>query len=226
MFANHIFPAGLGNIGVNFVYLRKNKHSNIEAGSVIAVNNVLGLLGHLTLLAIVLFITHPSSLHLHVPHVLRDFILIGLIIVVLAGLISLYSTRIRNKVKKSFNEIKHNILSYSNHRFKLLGAFLCVVSLTTLYALCLGACAKALGLHLNFTQSLIVLTIGVAGATLTPTPGGVIGVEAGLGAALVACGLSAAAAVALVLTYRFVTYWLAILIGLSSFIFAEKEKYI
>jgi uncharacterized membrane protein YbhN (UPF0104 family) len=226
MFANHLFPAGIGNISVNFLYLRKNKHTKIEAGSVIAVNNFIGFIGHIILLTTLLLITHTSPLHIKVPHILRDFVLVGAGIVIVFLLVCLISNSIRKRIRLAAIDARSNILSYKDQPAALFFSLICIMSLTTLYSLCLSSCAKALGIDLTLTQSLIVLTVGVAGSTLTPTPGGVIGVEAGLGAGLIACGISAAPALAIVLTYRFVTYWLAILLGLSSFLLAEKKKYI
>ena len=226
MFANHLFPAGIGNISINFLYLRKNKHTKIEAGSVIAVNNFIGFIGHIILLSALILITHTIPLRVKVPHVLRDFIFVGAALVAIFLFTCLLSVSIREKIKLAAREIKSNILSYKDQPAALVFSLICIMSLTTLYSLCLSSCAKALGINLTLTQSLIVLTVGVAGSTLTPTPGGVIGVEAGLGAGLIACGIAAAPAVAIVLTYRFVTYWLAILLGLGSFLLAEKRKYI
>src|SRR5689334_10316880 len=49
MFANRLLPAGIGNIGVNYAYLRRRKHKTAEAASVVTINNMLGMAGHMLL---------------------------------------------------------------------------------------------------------------------------------------------------------------------------------
>jgi uncharacterized protein (TIRG00374 family) len=75
-------------------------------------------------------------------------------------------------------------------------------------------------------QALLVLTAGVAGGTLTPTPGGLLGVEAGLIAGFAAFGISTADALAAALLYRLLTYWLALVGGFIAFVYAQHAKYL
>jgi undecaprenyl-diphosphatase len=71
----------------------------------------------------------------------------------------------------------------------------------------------------------IIFSIGVLAGTVTPTPGGVVGAEAGLAAALVAYGVPAASAIAIALLYRLVTYWLPMVPGFVVFL-AIRKKYL
>jgi uncharacterized protein (TIRG00374 family) len=61
-------------------------------------------------------------------------------------------------------------------------------------------------------------------STATPTPGGLVGAEAGLFAGFVAYGVSAPMAGAAVLLYRFVTYWLPLLPGVLALFLARRRR--
>ena len=61
---------------------------------------------------------------------------------------------------------------------------------------------------------------------MTPTPGGLGGVEAGLVAGLVAYRVASADALAAVLVYRLVSYWLMLAIGAAAFVIAERRGYL
>ena len=90
----------------------------------------------------------------------------------------------------------------------------------------LYASARAFGVDLSLVQVLVVFTFGLAIATISPTPGGIGGAEAGLVAALTATGVGANQALTIALTYRLLTYWLPILPGLIAFRFAADREYI
>ena len=148
-------------------------------------------------------------------------------IIILAVVIVLkWSKKLRNEIFTVLIGALKNIRGYRTHPLKLGGAIVASIGLTSLYTFCLLACAYAVGVHLSFGQILIVLTIGVIGSTIAPTPGGLIGAEAGLFAGLVAFKVSGAQALAIVLVYRFLTYWLALAFGAVAWAFISRRDYI
>jgi uncharacterized protein (TIRG00374 family) len=100
------------------------------------------------------------------------------------------------------------------------------MTLTACHTFCLYACAHAVGLHLTVVQALVVLTVEVFGATVTPTPGGLGGAEASLVAAVVAFGFAGSLGLAVALLFRLLTYWLALATGGVAFVAAERLRYI
>ena len=60
----------------------------------------------------------------------------------------------------------------------------------------------------------------------TPTPGGLAGVEAGMVAGLLAMQVDEVSAVAAVLAFRFVTFWLPLIPGVFALLYARKKKLI
>jgi uncharacterized protein (TIRG00374 family) len=64
---------------------------------------------------------------------------------------------------------------------------------------------------------LVIYLAAAAAASLSPTPGGLGAIEAALVAGLTRSGTAVTAAVAGVLAYRIVSYWLPIIPGLIAF---------
>jgi len=110
--------------------------------------------------------------------------------------------------------------------FKLLGALLCSMAVTSFYALTLYASVIALGEHLSVLQVFVVFTVGIAAASVTPTPGGIGGAEAGIVAGLASVGISPNIGLSIALVYRFLTYWLPIIPGVIAFRYAMRRNYI
>lgn len=225
MFANRLLPAGIGAISVNYEYLRRNKHTRPEAAAVVAANNTLGFAGHILLVGSVLLAAPApfSGVSLPQMHGTGYWIAFGVIIFVL---VLAWFKKLRRWLWKMVRSTLRNLVSYRNHPLKVVLALACSILLTSLYALCLYACGQAVGVHLTFVQTLIVLTIGVIGGTVAPTPGGLIGAEAGLVAGLIVYGVASADALAITLLYRLLTYWLALLVGGGAFLVAERRNYI
>ena len=86
--------------------------------------------------------------------------------------------------------------------------------------------AKSLGVNISPLAAIVTLSIGTVGAAVTPLPGGVIGAEAALVAALTQFGISTEQALAIAVLYRSVTYWLPILPGYIATQIAFKLKYL
>ncbi|MFI5271393.1 MAG: flippase-like domain-containing protein, partial [Candidatus Saccharimonadales bacterium] len=68
-----------------------------------------------------------------------------------------------------------------------------------------------------------IFTLGISTGTITPTPGGLGGFEAGLFAGFVAFHVPVAPALAIALLYRLISYWLALGIGLLAFIEVQRN---
>jgi uncharacterized protein (TIRG00374 family) len=90
--------------------------------------------------------------------------------------------------------------------------------LTVTYVTIFYYCTEAVGIHLELQQVFLVFTIGMIVGTATPTPGGLVGAEAGLTGGLIAYGVQPDMALAAALLYRFLTYWLPLLPGFITFV--------
>jgi uncharacterized protein (TIRG00374 family) len=82
-----------------------------------------------------------------------------------------------------------------------------------LYALCLGACLHAFGESLPLASLILVNSAASLLNGLSPVPGGLGVVEAGLVAGLTAAGIPADVAVPAALTHRMLTAWITPVFG-------------
>ena len=229
-FANKLLPAGTGAIGTNYDYLRKNGHSKTQAAVVVAANNTTGLVGHVIILLCVLIfsrsLSNPfSHLHLHLTE--KDVIVIAVIAVVIAAaIIIVWLKKARRALFSAVARVIRDLKSYRHHPAKLVGAVICAITMTLLYVLTLHASIESVGVAVPIPDVIIVLTFGIAGGTLIPTPGGLGGAEAGLLAGLVAYNISSGDALVIVLLYRLLTYWLALALGFVAFFVSGQLDYI
>jgi uncharacterized membrane protein YbhN (UPF0104 family) len=224
-FVNRVLPAGLGALSVNFDYLRKRHHKSVEAGSVIAMNNLIGLIGNILLLGSVLLLKPMPIRGISMPHS-RLLYIVAAIVVAVAVAVVVWSRKWRDDLYKTLRGLQRNILNYRAQPGRIVGALVISMSLTLLNTACLAACGRALGVHLTITQLLVIMTAGVAVGTITPTPGGLFGAEAGLFAGLTAYAIPAAPALAVVLLYRLFTYWVPLIFGAPALVFARRSGYL
>jgi len=225
-FTNRLLPLGSGIIALNVDYLIKQKHSAAQAGALVALNNILGFVGMLLLIIAVMLLS-PASL---TGSFTRQIHVSGIWLLIIAGIAFTGLLLLVTIGTKLLRQIKTAVLLVLRHTVKrpgrLLLALVASIAITVGYAGTLYALGLGLNAHLTIAQALFVLTFGVVSASITPTPGGIGGAEVGLIAALLAVGVTSHQAVAVALTYRFITYWLPIIPGLICFQLALRKRYI
>jgi undecaprenyl-diphosphatase len=227
-FASKLAPAGTGGLALNARFLTKNNHTITQATSIAAINNLMGFAGHMSLLLLVILFGASSfseafSIKITLPPFVVG-IIIGAVLLVIGVLV--YVPKLRKKIAKVLKQIRKDFSEYRKNPSKLFGSYFASVLVTLSYTGALYASAHALGATLSPLQILIVFTVGVATASVTPTPGGIGGAEAGLVAALTATGMDSSQALSITLLYRLATYWLPILPGFILFQYSLKKEYV
>lgn len=221
-FANRLLPAGLGGMTLGVQYLRKQKYTTSQAAVVVGMNNLVGGAGHLVLLGATIVLSADASVRsLAVPDVPQ----VGLVVTAILGVLAVtlwFVRTIRQHVRAAVRQVVDQLLSYRNRPWRLMLALGSSMGMTACYAMVLYLSALSLGVELSLVQISVVFTVGVAAATATPTPGGLVGAEAGLAAGMVVYGVEGPAALAVALLYRFLTYWLPLLPGFAVFIAVRK----
>lgn len=224
-FTNRLAPAGAGRLVLGSRYLMKRGNSATTAGALVATNNLLGVIGNLLLVfTAVIFSAGAMSDLLDINSRLNyRQLLIVLAIIIVATVILLTRRGFFGKLKKTVRLM----MSTTFHRpLRLLGALLSSLAVTACYGTMLLFLELAFNVHITIAQTLFVLAFGVISATVTPTPGGIGGAEAGMVAAFVAVGVPAQQGLAVALTYRLIMYWLPILPGFVAFQIALRRNYI
>lgn len=224
LFVNRVMPSGIGLVILNTYYLKKYRHSNTETASVISMSALTSALAFTGIIIIGLVVGQGSDVVAEASFTIPRWIpYVGIAACALLGLIVWQSPQIRNKIKKPFLDIKHQLAGY-RHRPKDVGIAITGNGLATMTSvLTLYACAQSLGTPISITLALITYVLGNTLGGLVPTPGGLGGVEAGLYAGLVLGGVDGAAALSIVLLYRLITYWLALIPGIIFFLWLRKD---
>ncbi|HEX8133962.1 MAG TPA: lysylphosphatidylglycerol synthase domain-containing protein, partial [Actinomycetes bacterium] len=211
-FANRLTPASLGGIGLNVRWLQRSGLDRSTSMAAVAVNTAAGVLVHvLGLLLAVALLGRTSTPTAHVP---RGWpALVGLVAVLAAGGLLLWSPlgrrRLLDPTLQAGRELA-GVLRRPDKAAQLLGGS---AAITLTYALALACCLAAFDAHLPLAGTVAVFLAATAVASISPTPGGLGAMEAALVAGLTAIGAAAGPAVAGVLAFRLLTFWLPILPG-------------
>ncbi len=222
-FANRLLPAGLGGLTLNAAYLRKSGYSLAESLATVATNNILGAIGHILLLVVVVMIGGYDVLYRnwHVPNVEGSWVIaVGL---TLLGVILLLAKNLRQYLYTLGSDVYRSVVGMRQQPWRLACGLSLSIALTIFHVLALHLCMRAVGGDISLLAVFVVFTIGIIAGTATPTPGGLGGVEAGLVGGLVAYGLNASEALAAVLLYRLIAYWLLLLPGFIAFLCIRKR---
>lgn len=220
-FASRALPAGVGSLGVNYLYLRRRGQTKVGAASVVAVNNTVGFIGHACwLIAAILWLPVELS-QLHIPGGIVPVVIIVGVLILSVGLFFWHRTTV---VIRSFLE---QLEQYKRMPWRLAGALGFSIILTGSYIAMLWLSGRATGIgDFEITSAIVALTVGVIAQTATPTPGGLGGAEAGLVAGLTLVGLPVAQAVTVTVLYRVITFWLPLIIGSVAFWWSLRKGYI
>jgi len=210
--ANRLLPSGTGSLTVNSAYLRRRNFTLAEATAISSTNNLLGLFASSLLLVTALLVTPHEATSFHTSTVLR---IVGVVLVIM-GIFGLILLRSNSKsflapLKRFIRDFIGKLAELLKSPVLLLQALLSSLVVALCFATCLWLCLMAVGVNVSGGQALVAVSLGVAVGAVIPTPGGLGGVEAGISAALVAMGVRLDMAVAGVLLYRLVSFWLPIL---------------
>jgi undecaprenyl-diphosphatase len=226
-FANRLLPAGIGALGVDYMYLRKQKCTQPATLAALLLNNVLGTVGHVMLLVGIVLAAPSTFSALDIDFKLRSMtglmVLLGAATVVGALFIM---RRIRTKLVGAVRETWQQLRNYRRKPGRVTTALLFSFGITMAHSMSLWASAQALDLGITISAAIVVLAVGVLLGAVIPSPGGLGGAEAGLVAGLVAFGMPAASAVAVAILYRLASYWLGFAVGAVAFFAITKRNYV
>jgi uncharacterized membrane protein YbhN (UPF0104 family) len=221
---NRLLPAGIGGLGANYLYLTKSKHNKTEAVSIVALNNILGLIGNALLLVVLLITVKANKLSvgkLNIKLVVALGILVGVCLIVLCFL-----PKIRTKIGVAVRAFLFQVASYKKHKFKLFLGLVSQICLTLANVSALIFSLHAVNSHLALSSVILVYSFAISVGSIIPTPGGVGSVDAGLIGALVAYNLPLRQAVAGILVFRLINFWLPLILGIPALVYSRRKAYL
>ena len=227
-FVNRVTPANVGGMALNVRFLQKAGVEPAAAVSGIGLNVLAGGIVHLVLLFVFFAWAGKGSAGFKVPSTSKLLVVIA-VVLALAGVVmatrkgrKLVRTRVVGFVKQSGASIA--LLGRSPSKLVLLFGGSAAVTLAYIGALAASVAAYHGGV--SFAEVGAVYLGSALLAAAAPTPGGLGALEAALVAGFTGVGMESGVAVAVVLSYRLVTYWLPILPGWISFHVLERRNLI
>jgi glycosyltransferase 2 family protein len=216
--ANRITPAGIGGMTTNVRYLQRAGATRVEAVTTAAVNSGAGLVAHVvSIVAIAPLLGASGGLALSQPDLADHWMVL---LAVGAGLSALglikWGRALHRRLRPTAIEVFRTIRRLAAQPARAACVLAAALALTGAYSLALFACTRAFGAGVSPLKIVAVYLAASAVAAVAPTPGGLGALDAALVAGLGAAGLRAPQAVAAVLTYRTLTYWLPVLPGLAA----------
>lgn len=219
-FVNRVVPSGLGGLGAHGVYLRTRKHSVAQATTIVSTNNLIGICTHVLLFSALLVFVRLNMAITPQIHVWQ----FALFIVVLSALAILFFVPgVRKRLKRFWGNLRVSLKKYQDQPHTIVFAALALTGLTLTNLLILYVLSHAVGIQLDVPQVFMVYSVGVLFGTLMPTPGGLVGVEAGLAAGFMAYGVPADVAIAAAFAFRLVTYWIPLIPGAIAFAVCRRK---
>jgi uncharacterized membrane protein YbhN (UPF0104 family) len=203
----------------------KNKHQPSEASSVVTTNTIVALTSHILLLTGALIIGNISPKLLVAGKTLSPRFLLLVALVIFVIILSLnWRQNLWLKITSFIKKTWAHVVEYRNHPLRLILALLGATAITMLFVTALYASAHASGLPVSFIQAFIAYTAGVLIGAAVLTPGGLVGVEAGLFAALVSFKFDSSLVFSTIIIFRLLAFWLPIVPGYISFLLLRKYK--
>ena len=216
-------------MALNVRFLQKAGVEPAEAVTGIGLNVAAGAIVHLVLLFVfVAWAGHSDSNAFQIPSTSRILVVIA-VVLALVGLVA--ATRwgrriLRTHVLRFLKDSWASMVTLARSPTKM-ATLLGGSTLVTLAYICaLAAAVAAFDGGVTFAQVGAVYLGASMIAAAAPTPGGLGAMEAALVAGLTGVGMESGIAVAAVLSYRLLTYWLPILPGWLSFQVLERRELI
>lgn len=222
-FTSRLTPGGLGGMGLNLIYIEGAGASRTEALGSVALNQAAGVVVHATGFFLAAGFLGTSGLIGKVPLPSGWPVLVGVTGgLVLAGLL-LGTPLGRRRVIRPGVQIGRDLLATLRQPRRAMALFGGSAGVTLGNAFALVFSLAAFEHHFSILSVVAVYVGGAALASAAPTPGNLGALEAALVAGLTGIGIHSEPAVAAVLTFRLLTFWLPILPGLGAFRYLQHR---
>lgn len=222
-FTSRTTPGGIGGIGVNAIYLERRGIERAAAFGAVALNQTAGAVVHAVLFFAAVAVLGTSRAIGKVPLPTGWPVLAGAVAVLVATGIIVGSSFGRRRVLRPTMRVTKELWQTLRHPRRACALLGGSAGVTLGNGLALAASLAAFGTDFSLPTVVAVYVAGAALAAPAPTPGNLGAVEAALVAGLTGVGIASTPAVAAVLTFRLLTFWLPIGPGLASFRYLQHR---
>ena len=215
-FTSRLTPGGLGGMGLNLMYLERQGMERTEAAGAVALNQTAGVAVHATGFFLAAFALGLSGV-IRRTNLPPGWVVLVVVVGVLIAAGAVLGTPVgRRRLLEPGARVGRQLVDTLRHPKRaalLLGGS---AGVTLGNGLALMAALYAYHPHFNPLAVLAVYVGGSALASPAPTPGNLGAVEAALVAGLTGIGIPPAPAVAAVLSFRLLTFWLPMVPGAAA----------
>jgi uncharacterized protein (TIRG00374 family) len=227
-FVNRVTPANVGGMALNVRFMQKAGVEPAKAVTGVGLNTAAGAVVHLVLLFVFLAWAGQGGSGFKLPTSSKLLVVIAVVLAIIGIVLATKKGRrlFRTHVIRWARQSVSSMATLARSPVKLAELFGGSVGVTVAYIGALYAAVLAFDHSISFAQVGAVYLGASLIAAAAPTPGGLGAMEAALVAGLTGVGVDSGIAVAAVLSYRLVTYWLPILPGWLSFHSLERHNLI
>jgi glycosyltransferase 2 family protein len=135
------------------------------------------------------------------------------------------SKKLRAKIISALSSMLGVVFSLIRRPRALVAAIGTSMMITGAFVGSLWAACHSVGFAPSLLDLFLVFVAGNTAVSFSPTPGGIGAVEAAMSAVLIGAGSTPTSAVAGVLVYRIISFWLPVLPGFVAYKIADKRDY-
>lgn len=220
-----VTPAAVGGVALNIRYLRRAKLSPADAAASVGVSQVISFLVYVLLVLISVAITGQSratnALRPHRWEYIALAVVAGIVLVLLA--FPAGRRQVFPRVGSIAGQVVPRLLDVTQRRAKLIEGIGGSLLMSVAYILCLAASVRAMGSNAPLASIAIVFLTGNAVGSILPIPGGIGAIETAMSLGLTAAGLPGRTAIAAVLLFRTVTFWLPAAAGWMALHYLQRK---
>jgi undecaprenyl-diphosphatase len=219
-FVNRVSPANVGGMALNVRFLQKLGLDSAEAVTGVGLNSLVGGVVHLVLLTVFLaWAGQSGGSGFSIPSGSKALVVIAVVLALLGVVLATRRGRrlIRTRVVTFLQRSWRSMTILARMPAKLVALCGGSMGVTLAYIASLAAACAAFKGGVSIAEVGAVYLGASVVASAAPTPGGLGAMEAALVAGFTGVGMDSGKAVAAVLAYRLLTYWLPILPGWWSF---------
>jgi undecaprenyl-diphosphatase len=228
-FVNRVSPANVGGMALNVRFLQKAGVPTAEAVAGVGLNSAAGGIVHVVLLVVFFaWAGRSGGTGFSIPGGSRVLVIIAVALAVVGVIVATRRGRrlMRTHVLTFLEQALASVISLARSPLKIAALFGGSLGVTLAYVGALAAAVAAVHGDLTIAEVGAVYLGASIIAAAAPTPGGLGAMEAAVVAGLTGVGMESGPAVAAVLGFRLMTYWLPILPGWISFHVLERRDLI
>jgi glycosyltransferase 2 family protein len=224
-FVGVALPPTVGHIAVNARYLHKEGVDEADITASVALSQIVNVVTTLLLLIVLGVLTGSGFSRFKIASVADVLIGLGAVAALILVILALPRTRamLTQVVWPLIRNVWPQLLHVGSHPVRLAASAGANLVLTASYTFALLASLWAVGAHPSILGAAIAYLAGNTAGSASPTPGGLVTVEAALVTVLLGIGIPYHEALPAVLIFRIATFWLPIPAGWVSYLGLQRQ---